>query len=172
MSKIELVLHLFSMYFFDKTHRLLYMIFFEFFDYFFLNWNKTIMVGDTLNLRTHSIQEIKFYITFIRSTFLIRLTVYEILRVFWKIVVENTQAPYYSRCPPPVDVCILRSRPKSTWNSSGRWLATISEWCRDSVTLGTFPKWPRPFQNFEKIKIFCFNSKLDLLGIKRSVMIR
>ena len=50
MSKIELVLHLFSMYFFDKTHRLLYMIFFEFFDYFFLNWNKTIMVGDTLNL--------------------------------------------------------------------------------------------------------------------------
>ena len=40
------------------------------------------MVGDILNLIAHSIMEIKFYITFISNTFLIRLTVYEILRVF------------------------------------------------------------------------------------------
>ena len=40
------------------------------------------MVGDILNLIAHFILEIKFYITFISNTFLIRLTVYEILRVF------------------------------------------------------------------------------------------
>ena len=51
------------------------------------------MVEDTLNLRTHYRKEIRFYITFTSSTFLIRLTVYEILRVFWKMCVENTQAP-------------------------------------------------------------------------------
>ena len=95
MSKIELVLHLFSMYFFDKTHRLLYMIFFEFFDYFFLNWNKTIMVEDTLNLIAHSIMEIKFCISFISSTFLIRFTVYEILRVFWKLDFQKYASPMY-----------------------------------------------------------------------------
>ena len=50
-------------------------------------------VGDILNLIVHSIMEIKICITFISNTFLIRLTVYEILRVFWKMAFENTQAP-------------------------------------------------------------------------------
>ena len=49
------------------------------------------MVEDTLNLIAHSIWEIKFYISFISGTFLIRFTVYEILRVFWKIAFEKTQ---------------------------------------------------------------------------------
>ena len=60
------------------------MRFFEFFILFFLNRNKTILVEDTLNLMAHSIKEIKFSIFFIRDTFLIWLTVYEILRVFWE----------------------------------------------------------------------------------------
>ena len=51
------------------------------------------MVEDTLNLIAHSLQEIKFYISFVSGTFLIRLTVYEILRVFWKMAFENAQAP-------------------------------------------------------------------------------
>ena len=41
--------------------------------------NKTIMVGDTLNLMAHSILQIKFPISFIQSTFLIGFTVFEIL---------------------------------------------------------------------------------------------
>ena len=48
------------------------------------------MVGDISNLIAHFIWEIKFYITFISNTFLI--TVYEILRVFWKMAFENPQA--------------------------------------------------------------------------------
>ena len=40
------------------------------------------MVKDTLNLIGHSRKEIKFCISFIRDTFLIRFTVYKILRVF------------------------------------------------------------------------------------------
>ena len=60
---------------------------------FCLNWNKTIMAVDTLNLITHSIMEITFYISFISGTFLIWLTVYEILIFFWKMAVENTQDP-------------------------------------------------------------------------------
>ena len=50
------------------------------------------MVGDTLSLIAHSILEIQFYISFISSTFFIRFTVYEILRVFWKMAFKNTQA--------------------------------------------------------------------------------
>ena len=60
---------------------------------FFWNWNKMIMVEDTLNLMAHFIREIKFYTSFVSSTFLIRLTVYEILRVFWKMAFENTRVP-------------------------------------------------------------------------------
>ena len=67
--------------------------FFEFFGIFFWNWNKKIMVEDTLNLMAHSIREIKFYTSFVSSTFLIGLTVYEILRVFWKIAFKNTRVP-------------------------------------------------------------------------------
>ena len=66
--------------------------FFEFLGIFFWNWNKMIMVEDTLNLMAHFIREIKFYTSFVSSTFLIRLTVYEILRVFWKMTFENMQA--------------------------------------------------------------------------------
>merc|ERR1711895_250878 len=65
------------------------MIFFKVFWIFFWNGNKTIMVEDTLSLIAHSLMEIQFYISFISSTFLIRLTVYEILSVFWKMAFKN-----------------------------------------------------------------------------------
>ena len=52
------------------------------------------MVEDTSNLIPHFLQEIAFYISFTSSSFLIRCTVYEILRVFWKIAFENLQATY------------------------------------------------------------------------------
>ena len=58
--------------------------FFLVFWIFFWNWNKTITIEDTLILIAHSIMEIIFRIFFISSTFLIRFTVQEILRVFWK----------------------------------------------------------------------------------------
>ena len=68
---------------------------YDFFLVFFLNWNKTIMVEDTLNLIAHSIMEIKFCISFISSTFLIRFTFYEILRVFWKLDFQKYASPMY-----------------------------------------------------------------------------
>ena len=43
------------------------------------------MVEDTLNLMTHSRQQIELCIFFIRDTFLIQLAVFEILSVFWKL---------------------------------------------------------------------------------------
>ena len=43
--------------------------FFEFFEIIFLNRNKTILVNDTLNLITHSFNEIQISIFFIRDTF-------------------------------------------------------------------------------------------------------
>ena len=67
------------------------MRFFEFFIRLFLNRNKTILVEDTLNLMTHSRKEIKFSMFFIRDTFFIWLTVFEILRVFWEHGCKNTQ---------------------------------------------------------------------------------
>ena len=51
------------------------------------------MVEDRSNLIAHSMMEIEFSMLFLPGTFLIRLTVYEILRVFWKMAFENTQAP-------------------------------------------------------------------------------
>ena len=53
------------------------------------------MVEDTLSLIAHSIMEIQFYISFVSSTFLIRLTVYEILRVFWKMDFRKYTIPIY-----------------------------------------------------------------------------
>ena len=53
------------------------------------------MVEDTLSLIAHSIMEIQFYISFISSTFLIRLTVYEILSVFWKMDFRKYTFPMY-----------------------------------------------------------------------------
>ena len=51
------------------------------------------MVEDRSNLMAHFMLEIEFAMMFLPGTFLIRLTVYEILRVFWKMAFENTQAP-------------------------------------------------------------------------------
>ena len=53
------------------------------------------MVRDTLSLIAHSIMEIKFCIAFISSTFLIRLTVYEILRVFGFLDFQKYASPMY-----------------------------------------------------------------------------
>ena len=68
-----------------------YVVFFEFFEIVCLNRNKTILVRDTLNLITHSIKEIQLSIFFIRDTFLIWLTVYEIWRLFWEYGCQKTQ---------------------------------------------------------------------------------
>ena len=57
---------------------------FWFFELFFWNCNKTILVEDTFNLITHSRKEMKLCIFFIRDTFLIWFTVYEIFRVLWE----------------------------------------------------------------------------------------
>ena len=65
--------------------------FLEFLRGFFWNCNKTIMVEDTLNLMPHFRKEINMRIFFIRDTFLIRFTVYEILRVIRKMAAENMQ---------------------------------------------------------------------------------
>ena len=53
------------------------------------SWNKAIMVGDILNLISHAIKEIEFYISLIWRTFLTRLTVYEIY--FRKPFKKNSQ---------------------------------------------------------------------------------
>ena len=53
------------------------------------------MVEDTLHLMTHSIREIIFCIFFIRDTFLIGFTVYEIFRDFWKMATKNMQDPMF-----------------------------------------------------------------------------
>ena len=47
------------------------------------------MVEDTSNLMTHSRQQIKLSIFFIRGTFFIRFTVFEILSVFWKLAAKK-----------------------------------------------------------------------------------
>ena len=70
--------------------------FFEFFDDLFLNWNNTFLVEDTLNLMAHFLKEIKFCIFFICDTFLIWLTVYEILIVFGKWRSKVHKPPYNS----------------------------------------------------------------------------
>ena len=67
--------------------------FFLFFELFFWNCNRTIMVRYTLNLKAHSRSEIEFSISFIRGTFLIGLTVFEIFWVFWKMAPKNKQDP-------------------------------------------------------------------------------
>ena len=78
MLKVELVLHLFSIHFFIRVITVYDIGFFS----IFWNLNKTIMVKDTLSLIAHSLMKIQFYIAFISSTFFIRFTVYEILKVF------------------------------------------------------------------------------------------
>ena len=84
------ILHRFcSMHLFDQIHRLWDNEVFWFFELFFWNCNKTITVEDTLNLITHSRKRMKMCIFFIRDTFLIWFTVYEILGVFWKMAAEN-----------------------------------------------------------------------------------
>ena len=78
-------MHLFcSMHFFDPIHRLWDNEFFWGFELIFWKCNKTILVNDTLNLIAHYWKEIKFCIFFIRDTFFIWFTVYEILRFFFR----------------------------------------------------------------------------------------
>ena len=74
-----------SMQFFDKIHCLWDNEVFWVFQVFYWNGNKTILVEDTLNLIAHFRKEIRFCISFIRDTFSIWLTVYEIMRVFFKM---------------------------------------------------------------------------------------
>ena len=79
------------MHFFIKFTIYEIMRFFIFSYRFSLNRNKTILVEDTLNLMTHSRKEIQFSISFIRDTFFIWLTVYEIMRLFWEHGCQKTQ---------------------------------------------------------------------------------
>ena len=62
------------------------------------------MAVDTLNLITHSLMEITFYISFLLCTFLIRLTVYEILRVFLENGCRKYASPMY--CEIVMEICI------------------------------------------------------------------
>ena len=80
--KIKFYIFFIPYTFFVKCTVFEILSFFKFLVIVFWNWNKMIMVEDTLNLMAHTLQEIKFYTSFVSSTFLIRLTVYEILRVF------------------------------------------------------------------------------------------
>ena len=82
-----------SMHFFDKIHCLWDNEVFWVFQLFFWNGNKTFLVEDTLNLIAHSRKEIRFCISFIRDTFLIWLTVYEIMRGKKKTSLSRKRQP-------------------------------------------------------------------------------
>ena len=75
--------HFFRIHFFIQFTVYAIFDFFEILSYSFLNCNKTLLDSDTLNLTPHYRKEIEYCIFFIRDTFFIWLTVYEILRVFW-----------------------------------------------------------------------------------------
>ena len=79
----NLILRIFcSMHFFDKIHCLWGNKVFWVFEFLFWNCKKTILVEDTLDLIAYFRKEIRFCIFFICDTFLILLTVYEIICFF------------------------------------------------------------------------------------------